>query len=125
MDIRKRQHASDVGLSGTGYQKIAPQHDSKWGSKSLIGAVNECVAAANGWTWLAVVDTGSETTSISKSFYKEHLSDCVIHPVELLRVVGAAGQDVPFIGYVDVEIEFPEDEAGLSGCGQALGSWIV
>ena len=29
--------------------------------------------------------------------------------------MGAAGQDVPFLGYVDVEIELPEEEAGLSG----------
>lgn len=63
---------------------------------------------------------GSQVTSISESFYQQHLSDHEIHPVEpLLRVVGAAGQAVPFLSYVDVE--FPENEAGLSGCVQALG----
>ena len=35
-------------------------------------------------------------------------------------MVGAAGQDVPLLEYVDAEIEFPEDEAGLSGCVEAL-----
>ena len=35
-------------------------------------------------------------------------------------MVGAASQDVPFLGYVDVEIEFPGDEAGLSFYVQAL-----
>ena len=99
----KSQHVSDAGLSGTGYQKTTPQQHSKWGSKSLIGAANECVAAVNGWACLALLNTGSQITPISESFYKEHLTDCVIHPVEsLLRVVGAAGQDVPFLGYVDV-----------------------
>ena len=38
----------------------------------------------------------------------------------LLHVVGAAGQDVPFLGYVDVEDEFPVEEAGLCSCLQAL-----
>ena len=38
----------------------------------------------------------------------------------LLRVVGAAGQDVPCLGYVDVEVEFPVEEAGLCSCLQAL-----
>ena len=75
----------------------------------MIGAANECVAAC-----LALLDIGSQITSISESFYKKYLSDCVIHPVEsLLRVVGAADQDVPFLGYVDVEVEFPVEEAGL------------
>ena len=38
----------------------------------------------------------------------------------LLRVVGAAGQDVPFLGYVEVEVEFPLEEAGLCSRLQAL-----
>ena len=87
----------------------------------MIGAANECVAAVNGRACLALLDTGSQITSTSESFYKKHLSECVIHPVEsLLRVVGAAGQDVPFLEYVDVEVEFPAEEAGLCSCLQAL-----
>ena len=87
----------------------------------MNGTANECVAAVNGRACLALLDTGSQITSISESFYKKHLSDCVIHPVEsLLRVVGAAGQDVPFLGYVDVEVEFPVEEAGVCSCLQAL-----
>lgn len=87
----------------------------------MIGAANECVAAVNGRACLALLDTGSQITSISESFYKKHLSDCVIRPMEsLLRVVGAAGQDVPFLGYVEVEVEFPEEESGLCSSVQAL-----
>ena len=46
-----------------------------------------------------------------------------MHPVEsLLRVVSAASQDVPFLGYVyvDVDVEFPVEEAGLCSRLQAL-----
>ena len=118
--IGKRQLVSYAGLSGTERQKTTPQY-SKCGTKSLIDTANECVAAVNSRACLALLDTGSQTTLISESFYKEHLSDCVIHPVEsLLRVVGAAGQDVPFLGYVDVEVEFPMEEAGVCSCLQAL-----
>ena len=53
----------------TGYQNTMPQQHSKWGSKSLIGAANECVATVNGWACLALLDTGSEISSISESFY--------------------------------------------------------
>ena len=79
----------------------------------LLQLMAECVQ--HSWT------QESQITSVSESFYKKHLSDCVIHPVEsLLHVVGAAGQDVPFLGYVDVEDEFPVEEAGLCSCLQAL-----
>ena len=52
-------------------------------------------------------------TTISKDFYDQHLTDCDIHPVETLKVVGAGGQDVPFLGYVSVNISFPQHEAGI------------
>ena len=118
--IGKRQHVSDAGLSGTEHQKATPQYPKLW-TKPLFRAANECVAAVNGRACLALLDTGSQITSISESFYNKHLSDCRIHPVEsLLRVVGAAGQDVPFLGYVDVEVEFPVEEAGLCSRLQAL-----
>ena len=52
-------------------------------------------------------------TSISKDFYDQHLTDCDIHPVETLKVVEAGGQDVPFLGYVSVNISFPEHKAGI------------
>ena len=119
--IGKRQHVSDAGLSRTEHQKTIPQYINHR-TNSSIGAANACVAAVNGRACLALLDTGSQITSISESFYKKHLSECVIHPVEyLLRVVGAAGQDVPFLGYVDVEVEFPVEEAGLCSTLQVLG----
>lgn len=117
----KSQHVPVAGLSGTEHQQTTPQRHSEWGSKLLIGAANEFVAAVNGRVCLALLDTGSQITSLSELFYKKHLPDCVIHLAEsLLRVVGTAGQNVPFLGYVDVEVEFPEEEAGLCGCVQVL-----
>ena len=78
----------------------------------MIGATNECVDAVNGWACLALLDTGSQITSISKSFYKKHFTDCVMHAAEsLLHVVGTAGQVVPFLGYGDWI---------LSGCAQTM-----
>ena len=37
-----------------------------------------------------------------------------------LRLVGAEGEDVPFLEYVNVEVEFSLEEAGLCSCLQAL-----
>ena len=61
----------------------------------------------------ALIDTGSQVTTMSKSFYDQNLSICKIEPVETLRVVGAGGQTVPFLGYVSVDISFRENEAGV------------
>ena len=51
--------------------------------------------------------------SISEHFYKEHLSEQQLRPLDgLMHVVGAGGQEVPFLGYVKLDIGFPCVEAG-------------
>lgn len=60
-----------------------------------------------------LLDTGSQVTTIPVSFYNEHLSDQPVHPLnELLHVEGAAGQCVPYLGYVEVAMTFPKDFLG-------------
>ena len=72
---------------------------------SLIGEANECVAHLDGHPCLALLDTGSQVTSVSHRFYQQHLSNRPLRPVDgLVRVVGAAGQDVPFLGYIELNI---------------------
>ena len=52
-------------------------------------------------------------TSISEHFYKEHLSEQQLRPLDgFIHVVGAGGQEVPFLGYVELDIGFPCVEAG-------------
>lgn len=38
----------------------------------------------------------------------------------LVRVVGAAGQEVPFLGYVELDVSFPRTEAGIDNVFQTL-----
>lgn len=83
-------------------------------AEELVGQMNEGTAIINGYKTNALIDTGSQVTTISKDFYDQHLLDCDIHSVETLKVVGAGGQDVPFLGYISVNISFPENEAGVS-----------
>ena len=55
----------------------------------------------------------NQVTSKSEQFYREHLSDRPMQPLKgLVHVVGAAGQEVPFLGYVELSISFPRTEAG-------------
>ena len=62
---------------------------------------------------LALLDTGSLVTSISGLLYKTKFGKYPLQPVtKLLRVVCAEGQKVPFIGYINVDLEFPTNETG-------------
>lgn len=57
-----------------------------------------------------LIDTGSQVTTISQSFYNQHLSEHPIRPVsEVLETEGANGQKVPYAGYVQVNIQFPKE----------------
>ena len=63
-----------------------------------------------------MLDTGSQVTSIAKSFYDRHLFNQIIEPIEdIVRVVGAGGQEVPFLGYVTIHVSFPENDVGIRG----------
>lgn len=68
--------------------------------KEVIGEPNEAVTIVNGHACIGLLDSGSQITSVDDSFYKKHIGDCTIKPLEVLvRVVGAGGQDVPFLAY--------------------------
>ncbi|XP_051807112.1 uncharacterized protein LOC127534861 [Acanthochromis polyacanthus] len=57
----------------------------------------------------SLLDSGSQVTTISQSFYQKHLSDFPLQPISNLDVEGANGQAVPYLGYVEVPIGFPKE----------------
>lgn len=77
--------------------------------KGLIG--KKCTANVNiaGVSCNSLLDSGSQVTTISHSFYQRHLSDLPIQPISDLDVEGANGQVVPYLGYVEVPIGFPKE----------------
>ena len=57
-----------------------------------------------------MIDTGSQVTTVSQSFYDKYLSECTIEPVNnMLEVDGANGQPVPYNGYVEISMKFPKE----------------
>ncbi|KAJ8339479.1 hypothetical protein SKAU_G00362650 [Synaphobranchus kaupii] len=57
---------------------------------------------------------GSQVTTIPNSFYQENLSHFPINSLnDLLEVEGANGQNVPYLGYVEVTIKFPKSLLGV------------
>lgn len=74
----------------------------------IVGVANESSALVNGNQCKCLVDTGSQVTTITFSFHSKYLKDVPISPLEdLLSIEGAGGQEVPFVGYTEVEIQLP------------------
>lgn len=80
-------------------------------SKILERAVGECKTVEvklQGVTVSCLLDTGSQVSTISESFFREHLSvkDEDIHPAfEWLKITAANGLDIPYMGYVELDVE--------------------
>lgn len=60
-----------------------------------------------------LMDTGSQVTTVTKSFFDQHLFETQIEPLyDLLEVEGANGLPVPYLGYIQITITFPEQFLG-------------
>ncbi len=54
-------------------------------------------------------------TTVPMSFYNRHLSHQQVKPLDsLLEVEGAAGQSVPYLGYVEIAVKFSKDFLGIN-----------
>lgn len=95
-------------------QKREPRHQINQAShaslpKGLIGAKYTASVLIDGQAYNCLLDTGSQVTTISQSFYENHLAGLEIHPLgELLEVEAANGQTVPYSGFIELDITFPE-----------------
>lgn len=79
----------------------------------LIGTKSTGQVTIQGKQFSCLLDTGSQVTTVTKSFYDEYLHEQQIKPLyNLLEVEGANGQSVPYLGYVEVTITFPKQFLG-------------
>ena len=79
----------------------------------IVGEANECQAYVNNVECRGLLDTGSMVTTIGEMFYREHLNNSALQPLgNLLRVEGASGQAIPYLGYIEMDIKFPKEVTG-------------
>ena len=77
---------------------------------NLIGDTPEVQGLINNIKCSALVDTGSQVTTISHSFYKRYLAHVPIQSCSsLLRVEGVGGESLPYIGYIEAVVSVPVD----------------
>lgn len=91
--------------------------------KNLIG--QRCVASVlvEGIQCDSLLDTGSQVTTVSETFYLTYLSSLPIQPIHsLFEVEGAGGQNVPYLGYIQVVITFP---CTVTGVEEELSSLVL
>ncbi|KAL0160010.1 hypothetical protein M9458_043735, partial [Cirrhinus mrigala] len=81
--------------------------------KGLIGTKSTAFVNIKDQEVTCLLDTGSQVTTIPQSFYERHLSEQEIKPLhDLLQVEGAAGQSVPYLGYIELAVTFPKEFVG-------------
>lgn len=102
---KKKWHASSVCSYSKQRAAILP--------KGLVGAkitAQVTIAEKDGD---CLLDTGSQVTTIPNLFYQQNLSHLPIYSNNLLEVEATNGQDVPYMGYVGVNITFPKSSLGM------------
>lgn len=80
---------------------------------ALVGSKHITALIVDGIQCECLLDTGSQVTTVSESFHKLHLpSRPILSLRNLLDVEGAGGQAVPYLGYVELSLCFPEEVTG-------------
>ena len=62
----------------------------------------------------ALLDTGSQISSISQSVYLKHFSHIALQPLENLHVEGVTGQHLPYAGFIEIKLTVPIKLVGSS-----------
>ena len=73
----------------------------------LIGYTNESDILLNGFHTKALIDSGSMITTVSEEFYSKLDPQPILHSMEQISVTGADGREIPYKGYIEVEVQIP------------------
>ncbi|KAJ8046793.1 Paraneoplastic antigen Ma1 [Holothuria leucospilota] len=78
----------------------------------LVGDAPTTTVMLDGIECQALLDTGSQVTCVSSDFYRSRLTHRELMPLHDLGVTGAGGQDVPYLGYIQVDLTPSATDAG-------------
>uniref|UniRef100_A0A8C5DDV5 Gypsy retrotransposon integrase-like protein 1 n=1 Tax=Gouania willdenowi TaxID=441366 RepID=A0A8C5DDV5_GOUWI len=81
--------------------------------EGLIGPRCAATVFLEGFQCESIMDTGSQVTTVSERFHSNYLSHLPIHSIHaLLEIEGAGGQHVPYLGYIETHLTFPQSITG-------------
>ena len=75
----------------------------------LVGEINESTVLVEGQRVRALIDSGSQLSSISLAWLKKLKLNLQLHSV--LQIEGSGGLNVPYLGYVETHLRVPEVKA--------------
>lgn len=71
----------------------------------LVGETSEVEVSIEGVKTKALYDTGSCVSTIGETFYKQHLSNKELKPLEnILRIECADGGVLPYLGFIEADL---------------------
>lgn len=77
----------------------------------IVGEANECDLKVNEVSCVGLIDSGSMVSTMSVSFWKDHLPDQTLQSLDdLLTISNASGGQMPYLGYVEVTVAIPGTE---------------
>jgi len=81
--------------------------------EALVGPCCESPISINGTAATCLIDSGSQVTVVSESFYRKFLKNVCLEQLDTaLDITSAEGQLVPYLGVVKVSVELPEHVGG-------------
>ena len=94
-------------------QVVLAELDASVSIEALVGPSCEVPVTVCGVTTTALLDSGSQVTVISESFYKQYLGNIELQELDFdLSVTGAGGQNVPYLGAISINCELPDNILG-------------
>lgn len=87
---------------------------------ALVGPSLEAWCQIDGKKARCLVDTGSQVSIMSESFFRKNYSKDDLEPLSELNVTGAGGHSIPYLGFVRVNVELPEEVVGVREKTQTL-----
>ena len=109
-------------------------NDSSRQLAAIVGPSSEEAVVVGGIETVGLIDSGSQVTPMSVSFYKSHFTSQPIRKLEeKFCIMGAGGQKVPYMGYISVPLTLPIQWAGTDKAAETmilicpdtpLSSWV-
>lgn len=117
--LKKAKQGEPAPSTGNGPTNCAAKKSEVTISKpdipqGLIGPSSIVPVKINGQQCDALLDSGSQVTIIFEEWYKLHLPHVAIQPVSGLAIWGLSDTNYPYLGYVVVDMEFPEKVLGVN-----------
>ena len=82
--------------------------------KGLVGEPRTTQIRVDCYPCMGLLDSGSQVTCVAEYVLRKYLPTKELLPLRDLVVTGAGGQDVPYLGYVNLDISVDRKETGLN-----------